>query len=109
MTSVPVKQVANRSTAQRVRPRLTLWRWRSGACARRTCSSEASLSRGRTAGGCLASDRLGLACGVASIWPRRTACRRSGWPAAEAEPRALAQVEVELAKGAEANGYVTDL
>jgi hypothetical protein len=46
---------------------------------------------------------------VASVWPRWTSRGRTGGTTAEAERDQLAQVEVDLAKGAEANGYPNDL
>ena len=63
----------------------------------------------RTAVGRLASDRLGLARSVASIGSRRTARCWTSRTVAEVEPRPTREVESELFKGAEANGYPNDV
>src|SRR6266545_103519 len=78
-------------------------------CSRRpTCSSNVSPAEISTARR-VASDRLGLAQRLATVWPRRAPRRGTCWTTAEVKREQLDQVEAELAKGAEANGYPNDM
>src|SRR5207302_5917679 len=102
MTAIPVKQPVTKAPARRVRPRrdfaaMEERRMRAADFIRARCPS----SRGRASVRRVSSDRVGLARRVASVRSRRTACGRASWTTAEAE--------VELIKGAAANGYPNDL
>ena len=46
---------------------------------------------------------------MATVWSGRSTWRWTSGTAAEGESRAIDQIEAELAKGAEANGYANDV
>jgi transposase len=110
MTNVPVKRRASRSTVRRVLPRRDF-----GAMEQRRMRAAELFERGVIPAE--VAREVGVSHQIVSDW--RAAWRRSGRDGLRAAGRAgrlpklsraqLAQVEVELAKGAEANGYTTDL
>jgi transposase len=110
MAALPVKQTANRPMLRRVRPRRDF----AGMEERRMQAAE--LFEQGVAPAEIAR-RLGVWHQIVSDW--RTTWRRSGRDGLRAAGRAgrlpkvtreqLEQVETELAKGAEANGYPTDV
>jgi len=110
MTNVPVKRRASRSTVRRVLPRRDFV-----AMEQRRMRAAELFERGVIPAE--VAREVGVSHQIVSDW--RAAWRRSGRDGLRAAGRAgrlpklsraqLAQVEVELAKGAEANGYTTDL
>src|SRR6266542_1999506 len=106
MTIVPVKQTTNRSTGQHVRPRRDFAameeRRKRAAAMFEQAVRPAEVAR-----------QVGVSHQIVSDW--RAAWRQAGRDGPRAAGRAgrlpklraknLAQVKVELAKGAEANGY----
>ena len=89
----------------------TLRRWKHGACSAADLFEQgvmpAEIARQAR---CVASDRLGLARRMASIWPRWACVALDVLGGCRSSTRdQLGQVEGELAKGAEANGYPNDL
>src|SRR5712692_7184529 len=110
MITVPVKQSANRSTGRRVRPR------RDFVAMEERRMHAADLFEQGVIPAEIAR-QVGVSHQIVSDW--RAAWHRSGRDGLRAAGRAgrlpklnqdqLAQVEVELAKGAEANGYPNDL
>src|ERR1700674_1478044 len=110
MTSVPVKQRASRSTGRGVRPR------RDFAAMEERRMRAADLFEQGVIPAEIAR-QVGVSHQIVSDW--RAAWRRSGRDGLRGAGRAgrlpklnkdqLALVEVELAKGAEANGYPNDL
>src|SRR6266851_4376746 len=110
MTTVPVKQSPSRSTVRGVRPRRDF----AAMEERRMCAAD-MFEQGVTPAEI--ARQVGVSHQIVSDW--RAAWRRSGRNGLRAAGRAgrlpklnrdqLAQVEVELAKGAEANGYPNDL
>src|SRR4029453_2163875 len=110
MTLVPVKQTRDRPTLPRVRPRRDF-----AAMEERRMQAADLFEQGvRPAE---VARRLGVWHQIVSDW--RTVWRRSGRDGLRAAGRAgrrpkvtreqLEQVETELAKGAEANGYLNDM
>jgi len=110
MTSVPVKQRILRSTSERVRPRRDF-----AAMEERRMQAADLFEEGVTPAEI--ARRLGVWHQIVSDW--RNVWRRSGRDGLRAAGRAgrlpkvtreqLGQVEAELAKGAEANGYPNDV
>src|ERR1700674_4768743 len=110
MTSVPVKQRASRSTRRGVRPRRDV-----AAMEERRMRAADMFEQGVIPAEI--ARQVGVSHQIVSDW--RTVWRQSGRDALRAGGRAgrrpeltseqLAEVEVALAKGAEANGYPTDL
>ncbi len=110
MTSVPVKQTVGTSTVRRVRPRRDF-----AAMEERRMRAADMFEQGVSPAEI--ARQVGVSHQIVSDW--RAAWRRSGRAGLRAAGRAgrlpklnrdqLAQVEVELAKGAEANGYLNDL
>src|SRR6266849_5305408 len=110
MTSVPVKQKASRSTVRGVRPRRDF-----AAMEERRMRAAEMFEQGVMPAEI--ARQVGVSHQIVSDW--RAAWRRSGRDGLRAAGRAgrlpklshdqLALVEVELAKGAAANGYANDL
>jgi transposase len=110
MSSLPVKQSVSSSNIQHVRPRRDF-----AAMEERRMRAAELFERGVIPAE--VARQVGVSHQVVSDW--RAAWRRSGRDGLRAAGRAgrlpklnreqLAQVEVELAKGAEANGYPNDL
>src|SRR5918995_6649483 len=110
MSSVPVKQGSERLTRQRVRPRRDF-----AAMEERRMQAADLFERGVTPAEI--ARRLGVWHQIVSDW--RNVWRRSGRDGLRAAGRAgrlpkvtreqLGQVETELAKGAEANGYLNEV
>src|SRR5438105_7885827 len=110
MTSVPVKRRSHSSTLRRVRPRRDF-----GAMEEQRMQAADLFEQGVTPAEI--ARRLGVWHQIVSDW--RKVWRRSGRDGLRAAGRAgrlpkvkreqLDQVEVELAKGAEANGYPNDV
>src|SRR5256885_6957844 len=110
MSSVPVKQSASKPALQRVRPRRDF-----GAMEERRMRAADLFERGVIPAEI--ARQVGVSHQIVSDW--YAAWRRSGRAGLRAAGRAgrlpklsqdqLAQVEIELAKGAEANGYANDL
>src|SRR5438270_175568 len=110
MTSVPVKSMANQSSVARVRPRRDF-----AAMEERRMRAADLFERGVVPAA--VARQVGVSHQIVSDW--RAAWRRSGRDGLRGAGRAgrlpklsreqLAQVEVELAEGAEANGYPNDL
>jgi transposase len=110
MTRVPVKQIASEPTVRRVRPRRDF-----AAMEERRMRAADMFEQGVIPAEI--ARQVGVSHQIVSDW--RAAWRRSGRDGLRAAGRAgrlpklnrdqLAQVEVELAKGAAANGYLNDL
>src|SRR5260370_9904665 len=110
MTCVPVKQIENRSTPRRVRPRRDF-----AAMEQRRMRAADFCERGMIPAEI--ARQMGVTHQIVSEW--RKAWWRAGRDGLRGAGRAgrkpklndeqLAQVEEALANGAEANGYVTDL